>query len=96
MVIIFESSDVADEWWRAVSTSTIKALAGNINRVTPQFYTYNVDIWNVYYFFTETTIKSISDVFRGKMILVLENDRVGRGMSIIPPQVVVETTSGNW
>ena len=95
-MIIFASSDIADEWWRAVSTSTIPILAGNIQRITPQFYTHDVNLWNFYNFFTESKVTSISDVFRGKMFLVLENDRGGRGISIIPTQVLVSTTSGDW
>jgi len=95
-VIIFASREIADEWWRAVSTSTIAILVNNIQRVTPQFYTHDVDLWNFYNFFTESSITSISSLFRGKMFLVLENDRGGRGISIIPTLTVVDTTSGNW
>jgi len=94
--MIFASSDTADEWWRAVSTSTITVLVDNIKRITPQFYTHDVDLWNVNAFFTDSRLTSISDLFRGKMFFCLENDRGGRGISIIPTQVLVSSTSGNW
>ena len=95
MTIIFSSREVADDWWRAVSTSDITQLKGNIQRITPQFYTHNPEQWNFFYFFSETQVKTVSDQFRGKMFLVLENDRVGRGITIIPPQVIVDSTSGS-
>ena len=95
ITLIFASRDVADQWWRAVSTSSI-ALLQSVKRITPQFYTHDVRVWNVYTFFTDARITTIADQFRGKFFLVLENDRVGRGISIIPPQTIVDYTSGNW
>ncbi|KAF8970201.1 hypothetical protein BDZ97DRAFT_130909 [Flammula alnicola] len=96
IVIIFASRAVADEWWRAVSTTSIDILKDNIKRVTPQFYTHNANQWNFYNFFGDYRLKEISDKFRGKMFLVLENDRVGRGITIIPTQPIVDRASGDW
>jgi len=96
MVIIFATRSIADEWWRAVSTSDIPILKGNIKRVTPQFYTHDTGQWNVYEFFTEQRIHQIAERFRGKMFLVLENDRPGRGITIIPTQSIVDHASGDW
>ena len=95
MVLIFASRTTADDWWRAVSTSSI-ALLGDIQRITPQFYTHRTGRWNVMDFFTDSRVASVSAQFRGKLFLVLENDRGGRGISIIPTQVIVDHTSGDW
>ncbi|KJA21865.1 hypothetical protein HYPSUDRAFT_41500 [Hypholoma sublateritium FD-334 SS-4] len=94
--LIFASRDVADQWWRAVSTSNVALLQTNIQRITPQFYTHDPRQWNIYLFFTDPRVATVADQFRGKFFMVLENDRVGRGISIIPPQTVVDYTSGNW
>lgn len=96
MVIIFATRAIADEWWRAVSTSENALLAGNITRITPQFYTHDTRKWNVYRFFTESRINKVADPFRGKMFLVLENDRGGRGITVIPMQSIVDHASGDW
>ncbi|TFK67292.1 hypothetical protein BDN72DRAFT_899110 [Pluteus cervinus] len=96
LVLIFSTRDIADEWWRAVSTSTITQLQNNIQRVTPQFYTHDTRIWNAYNFFTESAVSSVSALFRGKLFLVLENDRGGRGITVVPRQHIVDRTSGNW
>jgi len=96
IVIIFASRELADEWWRAVSTSDIAILKNNIKRVTPQFYTHNTRQWNFHTFFTDYRVQTISDKFRGKMFLVLENTHNGRGITIIPTQTVVDRSSGDW
>ncbi|KAJ7236568.1 hypothetical protein B0H12DRAFT_1238456 [Mycena haematopus] len=96
MVITFASRAVADEWWRAMSTSTIDFLKDNIQRITPQFYTHNTAKWNFYSFFADPRVKGISDQFRGKMFIVLENDQAGRGITIIPMQSIVDHASGDW
>ncbi|KAF7374086.1 hypothetical protein MSAN_00289600 [Mycena sanguinolenta] len=96
MVIIFASRVVADEWWRAMSTSTIDFLKNNIQRITPQFYTHNTAQWNFYTFFSDKRVRNISDKFRGKMFIVLEHDHDGRGITIIPLQSIVDHASGDW
>ncbi|KJA21864.1 hypothetical protein HYPSUDRAFT_675054 [Hypholoma sublateritium FD-334 SS-4] len=93
--LIFASRDIADQWWRAVSTSTVTLLQ-NIQRISPQFYTHDPRQWNICLFFTDPRVVTIADQFRGKFSMVLENDRVGRGISILPTQNIVDYTSGNW
>ena len=94
--LIFTSRDIADQWWRAVSTSSVALLQKNIQRITPQFYTHDPTQWNICFFYTDPRIASLADQFRGKFFMVLENDRGGRGVSIIPTQSVVDHTSGSW
>ena len=95
MILIFASRTTADDWWRAVSTSNITLLK-DIQRITPQFYTHNTGKWNVTHFFTDSRVASVSAQFRGKLFLVLDNDRGGRGITIIPTQVIVDHASGDW
>jgi len=95
IVIIFSSREVADEWWRAVSTSEITQLKDYFQRITPQFYNHDQYQWNFLDFFTDLRVKTVSDLFRGKMFMVLENDRGGRGITIVPPQCIVDYTSGS-
>jgi hypothetical protein len=96
-VLIFASRAVADEWWRAVSTSNSPQLqAGAFRRVTPQLYTHNPGGFNVHNFFIDGAIKAISEPFRGKLFLQLQNDRLGRGIDIIPAQTIVDHGSGDW
>ncbi|KAG2093718.1 uncharacterized protein F5147DRAFT_657340 [Suillus discolor] len=45
-VITFASREVADEWWRAVSTSTVTSFVTSVQRVNAQFYTHNVGVAN--------------------------------------------------
>ncbi|KAJ7758470.1 hypothetical protein DFH07DRAFT_940254 [Mycena maculata] len=96
MVIVFASRAVADEWWRAMSTSTVNFLKNNIQRITPQYYTHDTARWNFYQFFSDRLVKHISDKFRGKMFIVLEHDQNGRGITIIPLQSIVDHASGDW
>jgi len=96
IVIIFASRSIADEWWREISTAKINLLQNNIQRITPQFYTHNVNQWNFFHFFTENKIKDISEKFRGKMFLSLQNNRGDKGFTIIPAQSVVDHASGDW
>lgn len=84
LLIIFASCEVADEWWHAISSGSIPILSENVRRITPQLYTHDPNKCNLYNFFTNGQFKSISDRFRGRMFLTLENDRGGRGLSIIP------------
>jgi hypothetical protein len=97
MVLVFSNRETADEWWRAVSeTSNSHMFKGSITRVTPQFYTHNVMLWNVFHFFTDHKVASVSSKFRGKLFISLEHDRGGRGITIIPTQSIVDHASGDW
>ncbi|KAJ6554636.1 hypothetical protein B0H19DRAFT_1071996 [Mycena capillaripes] len=79
-----------------MSSSRIDFLRNNIQRITPQFYTHNTAQWNFYNFFPDRRVRDISDKFRGKMFIVLENDHNGRGITIIPLQSIVDHASGDW
>jgi len=96
MVIVFASRAVADEWWRAISTGSNTILSNNIQRIAPQFYTHDPNQCNIFNFFTDYRFTSISNQFRGRMFFALDNDRGGRGISIIPPQEITDHISGNW
>jgi len=97
MVIIFASRSVADEWWRAISSSTNALLADSVRRITPQLYTHTPTKINICYFFTLSQVRSIADPFRGKMFFSWEHDKGGgRGISIIPSQAITDYLSGNW
>ncbi|EAU81031.1 hypothetical protein CC1G_10150 [Coprinopsis cinerea okayama7 len=95
--LIFANRATADEWWRAISEAPANtSIAKSITRVTPQYYTHDVNIWNIWNFFADGNIKSISERFRGRLFIVLENDRGGRGITVIPPVPIVDHVSGNW
>ncbi|KAH6916074.1 hypothetical protein BKA70DRAFT_1092326 [Coprinopsis sp. MPI-PUGE-AT-0042] len=94
MTMLFANRTTADEWWRAVSESTV--ITNDIRRITPQYYTHDAAKFNVFNFFVDARIKSISDNFRGRLFLQLENDRGGRGISIIPSQTICDHVNGNW
>ena len=94
--MIFSSRAVADEWWRAVSNTDLIFVAESIKRITPQFYTHKTAQWGVWQFFDDARVRGISDRFRGKVFFQLENDRGGRGISIIPMHTIVDHTSGSW
>ena len=95
-MIIFASREIADEWWRAVSTTNPDVFKDSIKRVTPQFYTHDTRLFNIFNFFAERRLKDISEKFRGKLFFVLENDRGGKGITIIPTQSIVDRASGDW
>ncbi|KAH6909982.1 hypothetical protein BKA70DRAFT_1472509 [Coprinopsis sp. MPI-PUGE-AT-0042] len=79
MTMIFANRATADEWWRAVSEST--EVTNDIRRITPQYYTHDAAKFNVFNFFVDGRIKTMSDPFRGRLFLQLENDRGGRGLA---------------
>ncbi|KAG2099302.1 uncharacterized protein F5147DRAFT_712661 [Suillus discolor] len=80
-VITFASREVADEWWRAVSTSTVTSFVTSVQRVNAQFYTHNVSVANAANSLTTT---GVATEFLGKVFFTLLNDLAGRGSSIIP------------
>ncbi|KAG2139854.1 uncharacterized protein EDB93DRAFT_1090063 [Suillus bovinus] len=92
-VITFASRAVADEWWRAVSTSAITSFVNSIQRVNAQFYTHNPGLANAP---DSLTTNGVATQFLGKVFFTLENDLGGRGLSIIPPlDNSTENISGN-
>ncbi|KAI0083739.1 hypothetical protein BDY19DRAFT_975773, partial [Irpex rosettiformis] len=94
-LIVFASRSVADEWWRAVSTSTSTNFVTSIRRVTPQFYTHNPALANIP---TTITTAGVAQQFLGSVFFTLINDRDGRILSMIPPLTgdVADHISGNW
>ncbi|KAG2094846.1 uncharacterized protein F5147DRAFT_778875 [Suillus discolor] len=80
-VITFSSREVADEWWRAVSTSTVTTFVTSVQRVNAQFYTHNNFVANVPDSLTTT---GVATQFLGKVFFTLLNDTLGRNSSIIP------------
>ncbi|KAG1863951.1 hypothetical protein C8R48DRAFT_672687 [Suillus tomentosus] len=93
-LITFASREVADEWWRAVSTSPT-AFANSIQRVNAQFYTHNTSIAHA----LESLITNgVASQFLGKVFFTLLNDLdlSHRGLNIIPPLGhFVDHISGN-
>jgi hypothetical protein len=94
LTLIFANRATADEWWRAISENTV--VGNDVRRITPQFYTHDAFRFNIYNFFLEASIKPLADTFRGRLIIQLENDRGGRGISIIPNQIITDHVNGNW
>ncbi|KAG2155235.1 uncharacterized protein EDB93DRAFT_1247723 [Suillus bovinus] len=93
-LITFASRAVADEWWRAVSTSNTSFKDG-IQRVDAQFYTHNTGLANAPDSLTTT---GVATQFLGKVFFTLLNDlNLGsRGLNIIPPlDHFVDHISGN-
>jgi hypothetical protein len=91
-VAVFASRAVADEWWRAVSTSTNTKYSDSIRRVTPQFYTHDTNQANASNSITDVQVAS---KFLGKVFFTLLQDRDGRVLSIIPSPDFADHVSGN-
>jgi len=92
-LITFASRAVADEWWRAVSTSTNTKYSDSIRRVTPHFYTHDTNQANASKSITDAQVAS---KFLGKMFFTLLPDRDGRALSVIPAQDITDHVSGNF
>ncbi|KAF9263909.1 hypothetical protein L218DRAFT_863952, partial [Marasmius fiardii PR-910] len=95
IVLTFTDSATADQWWRAIAGSNNSLLA-DVSRVTPEFYIHNTWVFNMMNFFTDSRITSISQNFKGRLIITLQNDRGGRGINILPKQRATDLISGNW
>ncbi|KAG1791616.1 hypothetical protein EV424DRAFT_1456845 [Suillus variegatus] len=80
-VITFANRAVADEWWRAVSTSTT-GFANGIQRVDAQFYTHETRLAHAP---DSLTTAGVATQFLGKVFFTLLNDSDYRGLNIIPP-----------
>ncbi|KAG2050491.1 hypothetical protein BDR06DRAFT_1023193 [Suillus hirtellus] len=92
-VITFASREVADEWWRAVSTSAVTSFVTSVQRVDAQFYTHNILVANSV---DSLTTAGVATQFLGKVFFTLLNDLGGRGLSIIPPlEDFTDHISGN-
>ncbi|KZP04409.1 hypothetical protein FIBSPDRAFT_767484, partial [Athelia psychrophila] len=91
LLAIFASPAVANDWWRAVSTSP---HARFIKRVAPQFYAHDATQCNLSRFFEMPEFKPIAEMFRGRMLFTQLDD--GLGITIIPPQEVTDHISGGW
>ncbi|KIK46123.1 hypothetical protein CY34DRAFT_76726, partial [Suillus luteus UH-Slu-Lm8-n1] len=91
-VIVFASSAVADEWWRAVSTSSVVKFSDSIQRVNAQFYTHDVGQANAA---DSLTVTGVATQFLGKVFFTLLDDLGGRQLSVIPSHHDAEAISGN-
>ncbi|KAF9263879.1 hypothetical protein L218DRAFT_958715, partial [Marasmius fiardii PR-910] len=95
MLLTFTDSATADEWWRAIA-DTKNSLVADVRRITPEFYIHNAAVYNMFNFFVDPRITDISQNFKGRLIITLQNDRGGRGIDILPKQRVTDLISGNW
>ncbi|KAG0703435.1 hypothetical protein DFH29DRAFT_916324 [Suillus ampliporus] len=88
---IFASRAVADEWWRTVSSSGGQ-YANSVKRVTPQFYTHDLNLANA----ADTTqANQVASTFIDRVIFTLLNDKGGRNLNIIPSLDSADHVSGN-
>ena len=91
---MFANRAIADEWWRAVSTSPVTKFS-TVRRITPHFYTHDPDRANI----IETlTTPNVATQFLGSVFFTLLQDRDGRYLNIIPPSLgnITDHISGNW
>ncbi|KAF9254631.1 hypothetical protein L218DRAFT_459758 [Marasmius fiardii PR-910] len=95
IVMAFADPATADEWWRTVSGSNNNLLA-DIRRITPEMYIHNTAVFNMINFFTDSRITDISQPFEGRLILSLQNDHGGKGITVFPHQKATDLISGNW
>ncbi|KAL0064185.1 hypothetical protein AAF712_008907 [Marasmius tenuissimus] len=93
-LIVFASRAVADEWWRAVSTSPDTAYSSKITRVTPQFYTH-AEGGNI---IDSISMDNVAKDFVDLVVFTLLDDRNGRTFSMIPqgPDPITDYISYNW
>lgn len=91
-VIVFASGSVADEWWRAVSTSKNTKYSDSIKRINPQFYTQDPNQAAAYNSLNDPTVASN---FLGKVFFTLLPVRDDRALSVIPAQNWTDNVSGN-
>jgi hypothetical protein len=89
-VAVFANRAVADEWWRAVSTSANTKYSDSVRRVAPQFFTHDVSKANVASSITDTQVASS---FSGKVFFTLLPNN--GGLSVIPILDFADHISGN-
>lgn len=88
-IAVFANRAVADEWWRAISTSANTNYSDTVRRVAPQFFTHDVRKANAA---ASTTDTQVASAFFGKVFFtLLPND----GLSVIPILDFVDHVSGN-
>lgn len=90
---MFASRSVADEWWRAVSTSSNAAYSSTVRRVTPQFYLHDPNQANIALSITNATVAAD---FLNSVFFTLLPDRDGRSLNVIPSVDFTDNISGNW
>jgi hypothetical protein len=92
-LIVFASREVADEWWRAVTTANggSNKFVQSLTRINPEFYTHDSGIANI----STTLTDPLGSQFRDKVIFTLLNDRDGRIFNVAPPQYITDHVSGN-
>ncbi|KAG1780366.1 hypothetical protein EV702DRAFT_775979 [Suillus placidus] len=89
-IAVFASRAVADEWWRAVSTSANTKYSDSVRRVAPQFFTHNTIKANAA---SSTTDTQVASAFFGKVFFTpLPNNG---GLSVIPILDFADHVSGN-
>jgi hypothetical protein len=91
-LITFASRGVADEWWRAVSTTTVVKFSESIQRVNAQFYTYNMARARIS---DSLATNGVATQFSNKMFFTLLDDESGRHLSVIPSPDFADHISGN-
>ncbi|KAG1818137.1 uncharacterized protein BJ212DRAFT_1479963 [Suillus subaureus] len=92
-VITFASCAVADEWWRAVSTSTIVKFVNSIWHVNAQFYTYELGQVDPC---SSLIMPGVATQFFDKVFFMTMSDLMGCRLNIImPPDHFVDHISGN-
>ncbi|KAG1857052.1 hypothetical protein F4604DRAFT_1906487 [Suillus subluteus] len=92
-VITFASRAVADEWWRAVSTSTVVQFTKGIRRVNAQFYTFDTRDVNPV---SSLVTPGVATQFFDKMFFTTMSEMNGRGLNVIPsPDHFTDHISGN-
>jgi len=91
-LITFASRAVADEWWRAVSTTTVVKFSESIRRINAQFYTHNTGRAHIV---DTLTTNGVATQFSNKMFFTLLDDRGGRHLSVIPSPDFADHISGN-
>ena len=88
---VFASRDVADEWWRAVTTAPSALIRNSIRRVTPQFYTHVAAQASV---FTTLTDPQGTPQFLDRVFFTLLPDRDGRALDVATPDHRRDRISG--
>lgn len=90
-IALFASRVVADEWWRAVSTSANTKYSDSVRRVAPQLFTHDASKANAASSIFDAQVASS---FRGKVFFIRQPDDNGE-LSIIPILDFVDHVSGN-
>ncbi|KAG2159028.1 uncharacterized protein EDB93DRAFT_439638 [Suillus bovinus] len=89
-IAVFASRAVADEWWRAVSTSANTKYSDSIRRVAPQFFIHDNSKADPASYITDSQVAS---GFFGKVFFTRLPSNVG--LSVIPILDLVDHVSGN-